>query len=359
MSASRLLCPVCGTVQGEAGCPHGAAAAKAATPPAGTPPAGAPPAAGAPAGGVPAGGAASPGIFVGADVVPRGDFKLSALGFERSGKTTFFGMLYFLLTTGRLPGYRFAWSDSLRELEQIRAQLHRPPGAGGPAFPPRTDTDKTVFLHLGLRRWEDQRWVDLYFPELSGEDVGRVCFDDAFPAHLRFLRDFDGYLLFVDATSTSALDTGRHLLLVQKLIELKGKGERLEEPVAVLLTKWDLVAEGRDGEPARSPEEFFRAKFGGLHDAWMGQLREMRVFGVSAVGRVRTLLGHDGLPIQRDGAVLHVPDPERVAGDDPADPPAFVYRPFNLSRPVLWLLDAIAARAARAGAASAPGGGRP
>jgi hypothetical protein len=374
-SSAKLICPVCGTHYGEAGCPHSPAGStppgglRAVTPPAAPPtPSGfirtaaapaaptAPPPTQAVGASSTAPGAAqarapgAQGVYVGAEVVPEGDYKISALGFERSGKTTFLGMLYFLVTTGRLPGYRFAWSDSLRDLEQIRAQLHRPLGQGGPTFPPRTDTDKTVFMHLGLRRWDDARYFDLYFPEFSGEDVARIWTDGQFPKNLNFLQYFDGYLVFVDATSTSAMDVGRYLRLISGLLELKGT-LRLAEPVAILLSKWDLVA-GEDG--ATTPEEFFRERFGGLHDALKGQLEEFRVFAVSSVGKVRTLLGHDGLPIKRDGAVMHVPAPERTAGEAEEDEPVFSYHPLNLSRPVLWLLDQLAAREK---AASAPAGG--
>lgn len=354
---AKLICPICGTHYGEAGCPH---SPLASTPPGGIRPLGAagtvgpapaltPPPAPAVAGPAPTGGTAEAsaprpqGVYVGAQVVPQGDFKISALGFERSGKTTYLGMLYFLVTTGRLPGYRFAWSDSLRDLEQIRAQLHRPLAQGGPTFPPRTDTDKTLFMHLGLRRWDDDRYVDLYFPEFSGEDVARIWTDGQFPKNLRFLEYFDGYLVFIDATATSAMDLGKYLRLLSGLLELKGT-MRLKEPVAVLLSKWDLVAGDDD---AATPEEFFRERFGGLHDAMKGQLEEFRVFAVSSVGKVRTLLGHDGLPIKRDGAVMHVPAPERVVVDDSQEP-MFCYKPLNLSRPVLWLLDHLAAASAEA-----------
>ncbi|MEZ6188524.1 MAG: hypothetical protein R3F62_26425 [Planctomycetota bacterium] len=277
------------------------------------------------------------GIWVGADVVPEGSFRISSLGYGRSGKTTYLGMLYFLLTQGRFPGYRFAWSDSLRELETIRAQLFRAPQQGGPAFPPRTDVDKTVFLHLGLRRWADQRYCDVYFPEFSGEDVARVWSEGSYPPNLQFLREFNGYMVFVDCSATSALDTGRYLSLISGLLELKG-GLRLEAPVAVLLSKWDLV-EGQ----GLSPEEFFRRRFGGLYEAWRGQCKALEVFGVSSVGSVRELTGHDGLPLKKDGEVLRVPAPEREAL--PENEACFHYRPRNVSRPLLWLLDQLGGRA--------------
>ncbi|MCA8920706.1 MAG: hypothetical protein KDD82_02790 [Planctomycetes bacterium] len=280
---------------------------------------------------------ADAGIWVGADVVPEGAFRISSLGYGRSGKTTYLGMLYFLLTQGRFPGYRFAWSDSLRELETIRAQLFRSPQQGGPAFPPRTDVDKTLFLHLGLRRWADARYCDVYFPEFSGEDVARVWSEGSYPKNLQFLKDFNGYMVFVDCSATSALDTGRYLSLIAGLLELKG-GLRLEEPVAVLLSKWDLVA-----DQGLSPEEFFKRRFGGLYEAWRGQCKALEVFGVSAVGDVRELTGHDGLPLKRDGEVLRVPAPAREVLPD--DETCFHYRPRNVSRPLLWLLDQLGGQA--------------
>lgn len=310
--------------------------------PGGPPPAPPPPPPPAPSGffRLRGGEAAEQGIYIGAAVEPEGDFRITSLGYERSGKTTYLGMLYFLLTAGRLPGYRFAWSDSLRELETIRAQLHRPIEQGGPTFPPRTDTDRTLFLHLGLRRWDDDGYIDLYFPEFSGEDVGRIWTDGQFPPNLRFLEAFNGYLLFLDATRSSALEAGRVLRMVSGLLELKG-GLRLREPVAIVLSKWDMVADEAEG---LLPEEFFQRRWGGLHDALVGQLERFRIFAVSAVGQVRTLRGHDGLPLQRDGSVVHVPAPEKVDTDDEREP-LFVYRPLNLSRPLLWLLDELSREA--------------
>jgi hypothetical protein len=334
---AKMICPTCGTLYGVGGCPH--------TPSGGSSPPGSikvpvvTPAGGTRTVAAATPKAASPGLYVGAQVVPQGDFKISSLGFERSGKTTYIGMLYFLVTTGRLPGYRFAWSDSLRDLEAIRAQLHRPATQGGPTFPPRTETEKTLFMHLGLRRWDDDRFVDLYFPEFSGEDVARIAQDGAFPKNLHFLEYFDGYLIFIDATATSPMDIMRYSSLVTGLCELK-KQRRLSEPVAVLLSKWDLVV-GQDD--VVTPEEFFRDRFGGLYESFRGQLEEFRVFPVSSVGKVRTLQGHDGLPIKKDGAVMHVPAPERVVVAEDQEP-LFTYKPLNLSRPLLWLLDQLAGR---------------
>ncbi len=239
---AKLICPLCGTHYGEAGCPH---SPLGSTPPGGIRPLGAPSTLGAmntlgptptiaptvaptsrpPSGRLQTAPATPPaearpakpqGVYVGAQVVPQGDFKISALGFERSGKTTYLGMLYFLIATGRLPGYRFAWSDSLRDLETIRAQLHRPITQGGPTFPPRTDTGKTLFMHLGLRRWDDDRYVELYFPEFSGEDVARIWTDGQFPKNLRFLEYFDGYLVFIDATATLEIDERTVRVLFQQ-----------------------------------------------------------------------------------------------------------------------------------------------
>lgn len=342
MPATAFICPTCGTHFGSGGCTHAPPPLGGSPPPPPPPP---PPAAPGPS--VLLTGAVTnapptataprdQGLYVGAQVVPEGPFRIATLGFGRSGKTTYLGMLYFLLAAGRLPGYRFAWSDSLRDLEGIRAQLLRPPAQGGPTFPPRTDTQRTTFLHLGLRRWGDERYVDTYFPELSGEDVARIWSDGRFPENLHFLREFNGYLVCLDCTATGPMDVGRHLSLLSGLIELKGGGPRLEAPVAVLLTKWDLL-QAREDAPA-SAEEWFKRRLGGLWQAWSGQLRRFRVFGVSAVGSVRTLTGHDGLPITRDGEPVLVPAPERVAGA-PGEEASFHYKPLNLSRPLLWLLD--------------------
>jgi hypothetical protein len=269
------------------------------------------------------------GIDVRGKVVPEGDFRITALGYEGCGKTTYIGMLYFLLVCGKLPGYRFAWSDSLRDLEEIRAQLHRPLEQGGPAFPPRTSRDKTIFLHLGLRRWEDDRYVDVYFPEFSGEDVGQVWTTGQFPENLAFMADMKGYIVFLDATALGMANIGKTQLLFESLLSLK-KTKLLEDPVAVVISKWDTVGD------SVSPDQFVKDRLGGLAEWFEGHLAHYRMFGVSAVGAVRHLAGRDGRPVKGpSGEPLTVPAPEPAAE---TDGPMFRYRPKNVSRPLVWLL---------------------
>jgi hypothetical protein len=246
-------------------------------------------------------------------------------------------MLYFLLACGHFPGYRFAWSDSLRELESIRAALYRSSEHGGPTFPPRTSRERTQFLHLGLRRWEDDRYVDVYFPEFSGEDVAQVWTTGQFAPSLSFLADMNAFMVFLDATAVSMTDLGRAQVLFSSLLELK-KTKWLEDPVAIVLAKWDVIGD------ARTPEEFVREKLAGLHQMWEGTLARFRLFGVSSVGDVRKVLGRDGRPVKGpSGEELTVPAPERGSEDDETGP-IFRYRPRNVSRPLVWLLSELMAR---------------
>jgi hypothetical protein len=315
-----FLCPQCGLPQGDARCPHRSAV------PAPT---------GAPA-------KVAPGsIDVSVKVVPEGDVTLTALGFEGCGKTTYVGMLYFLLACGKLPGYRFAWSDSLRELEQIRSQLHRPLDQGGPAFPPRTSREKTTFLHLGLRRLDDDRYVDVYFPEFSGEDVAQVWNTGQFaPNVVDFLGKMRAYVVFIDATTLGMSELGRTQLLFKSLLELK-KTNWLTDPVALVLSKWDSV------EEPLTPEEFVKARAGGLLEWCEGYLANFRLFGVSSVGKVRTVLGRDGRPVRKE----HSDEPVTVPSPEPGEEesgPLFRYRPKNVSRPLVWILDELLAKRAEA-----------
>ncbi len=279
---------------------------------------------------------AAEGIDVRGRVVPEGDFRITALGYEGCGKTTYVGMLYFLLACGKLPGYRFAWSDSLRDLEQIRSQLHRPLDQGGPAFPPRTSREKTTFLHLGLRRLEDDRYVDVYFPEFSGEDVAQVWNTGQFaPNVVDFLGKMRAYLVFIDATTLGMSELGRTQLLFKSLLELKGT-QWLTDPVALVLSKWDSVT-----DPV-TPEEFVKSRAGGLLEWCEGYLGKFRLFGVSSVGNVRTVLGRDGRPVRKEGSdePVTVPSPE-PGGEEGG--PLFRYRPKNVSRPLVWILDELMA----------------
>lgn len=339
-----FICPHCGLPQGDPRCPHqshrgsavpglgastlgpgrGLFASPGLAPPPGSP---APPAPAARA------DASPQPIDVGAKIVPEGDFKITSLGFEGCGKTTYIGMLYFLLACGHFPGYRFAWSDSLRELETIRSALYRPGDQGGPTFPPRTSREKTLFLHLGLRRWEDDRYVDVYFPEFSGEDVAQVWTTGQFAPSLSFLADMNAYMVFLDATAVGMTDLGRAQVLFQSLLGLK-KTKWLTDPVAIVLAKWDAVAGPSD---AITPEEFVREKLAGLSEMWEGTLARYRLFGVSSVGDVRKVLGRDGRPVKgASGEELAVPAPER--GEEDGTGAIFRYRPRNVSRPLVWLL---------------------
>ena len=331
MTDPGFLCPQCGLPQGDPRCMHRSLGPNRSvrTPASGSP---LPPLPTAPPPPPPPRGREE-GIDVGARIVPEGDFRITALGYEGCGKTTFLGMLYFLLVCGKLPGYRFAWSDSLRELEEIRAQLHRPLAQGGPAFPPRTSRDKTIFLHLGLRRWDDDKYVDVYFPEFSGEDVGQVWTTGKLPENLSFMGSMRGYLVFLDATALGMANLGKVQLLFESLLALK-KTKQLEDPVAIVLSKWDTVGD------MVSPDQFVKERLGGLSEWFEGHFAHYRTFGVSAVGAVRTVTGRDGRPVKGpSGEPLCVPAPEPSSEQDG---PLFRYRPKNVSRPLVWLLSELA-----------------
>jgi hypothetical protein len=233
-------------------------------------------------------------------VEPEGEIRLSALGLEGSGRTTYAGMLYSLLRAGGFPDLAFAWSDSLREFEAIHASLHRPLERGGPSFPPRAS--RATALHLAVRRRVDDRSVDLTFPDLRGD-----------PGSAASLPETQGHLVFVDATSVGMAAIGGAHALFQALLD-RERTKWLEKPVAVVLSKWDAIGAGV------SPDAFVRTKLGGLREFWEGHLAHYRVFGVSAVGSARS-----------------VPAPEPCE-----EAPGLRYRPRNLTRPIAWLLEELA-----------------
>ncbi len=240
----------------------------------------------------------------------QADFKLAILGAEGCGKTTYAGMLYLLLAHGKLASLRFAGSESVRQLEEVHSHLTRPHAEGGPLFPPRASRS----LHLGLRRSQDDRTVDLFFPELPGEvwTAGRL------PESLAYLGDMSGYVVFLDATSLGMAALGKAQLLFESLLSLK-KTTNLEQPVAIVLSKWDAIGK------SLSPDTFVKERLGGLAEWFEGHFAHYRTFGVSAVGAVA-----NGAP---------APEP-RDEG------PLRLYRPRNVSEPLTWLLSEL-------------GGGRP
>jgi hypothetical protein len=232
----------------------------------------------------------------------QADNKLAVLGAEGCGKATYAGMLYLLLAHGRLANLRFAGSESLRQLEEINSHLTRPHDKGGPSFPPHARS-----LHLGLRRTDD-RTVDLFFP-----DTGDIWTTGKLPENLGYLADMNGYVVFLDATSLGMAALGKAQLLFESLLSLK-KTTCLDEPVAVVLSKWDALGK------SVSPDAFVRERLGGLAEWFEGHFAHYRTFGVSSVGAVT-----NGAP---------APEP-RDEG------PLYLYRPRNVSEPLHWLLSEV------------------
>jgi hypothetical protein len=163
--------------------------------------------------------------------------------------------------------------------------------------------------------------------------VGQVWTRGKFPENLAFMSDMKGYIVFLDATSLGMASLGKVQLLFESLLALK-KTKVLEDPVAIVISKWDTIGD------AVSPDQFVRDRLGGLAEWFEGHLAHYRTFGVSSVGGVRHVQGRDGRPVKGpSGEPLTVPAPE--PSDEPQGP-LFRYRPKNVSRPLVWLLSELA-----------------
>jgi hypothetical protein len=95
------------------------------------------------------------------------------VGLAGAGKTAALVSAYLLLSKGSLEGFSFADSDTLRAFEEI-ARASRTWQKGSP--PEQITVHTTLsndreagFLHLRLRRDEDDRIFDMLLPDLPGE----------------------------------------------------------------------------------------------------------------------------------------------------------------------------------------------
>lgn len=167
---------------------------------------------------------------------------LGTVGHSDSGKTSFLGVLFTLLTNGHnLDDFRFSGSETFLQWEFLMRKLKFEKGKV--AFPPPTPSggDYYSFLHLALRN-QKKHLKDILFADLSGEVFTQWAVDKNDPAveNVRWLdENADGFLFFVNAQNIAE----RRMAAVYDILDM---AERLKEslrgrPVIAVWSKADHI----------------------------------------------------------------------------------------------------------------------
>ena len=164
------------------------------------------------------------------------------LGEQASGKTTLAVELYERQRRG-VPGVRFAGSWTLLALEQLAE--HRRITGGTPP-PPRDDLDPEhrEVLHLALSTGDTP--LHLLIADLPGEVFRRLADSQISADSIEWFARADKLVLLVDgAWLRDGAQRSHAVTRVRQLIERLDRGGFLgpDKRLALLVTKWDLVAD--------------------------------------------------------------------------------------------------------------------
>ena len=209
--------------------------------------------------------------------------KIGILGFTGCGKTTLLGALLLALTRGaESSAFAFHGLQGERTYQDLAAYADNLEKG---AWPPRTSVDQVAEYTILLRHRTAGSIVSLRLPELPGELLAEVWRTDHIPRALAFLKDYDAYLLLVDA---SAGDLSRtvasyvHLLQAIKRAKGLGRDERApQHPLGIVFTKWDSLA---PEEREMAPDELAARATPLLMDFAHSNFPNHRAFAVSSVG---------------------------------------------------------------------------
>lgn len=173
---------------------------------------------------------------------------LGAIGEANSGKTTFLGLLYLLLSNGQfLENWSFSNSYTILGWEYIANYLRYQSGNKS-EFPPHTsrfDGRDVGLLHLGL--FNRAFLHDIMFTDVPGEwfKYWAENINDSGTGNAPWIhKNSRGFLLFIDCEGL-VKESGKYRLKTRKLInrlsnDLNGR------PVAILWSKADFYDKIRD-----------------------------------------------------------------------------------------------------------------
>ena len=206
-----------------------------------------------------------------------GPKRVALFGHRAVGKTTLLAMFYREASTGRVPGVRLAASDAAGAayLGERIAQLE----AGEAPAGTLAETELRLRLYHGPGR------LDLVVRDYQGEHVALGAQDEAIH---RFFADCDAVLLCLDPEgSADPAETRRRQQEVEALLERyieRSADATADRPVALLVTKYDLVLE-RGGPQPEGVATLVERRYGMTAHALAVHAPRSAIFAVSSFGR--------------------------------------------------------------------------
>ncbi len=206
-----------------------------------------------------------------------GPKRVALFGHRAVGKTTLLAMFYREASTGRVPGVRLAASDAAGAayLGERIAQLE----AGEAPAGTLSETELNLRLYHGPGR------LDLIVKDYQGEHVALGSQDEGIH---RFFADCDAVFLCLDPEgSTEAAEARRRQQEVEALLERyieRSDDATADRPVALLVTKYDLVLE-RGGLPPGEVARLVEQRYGMTAHALAVHAPRSAIFAVSSFGR--------------------------------------------------------------------------
>jgi hypothetical protein len=244
---------------------------------------------------------------------------IALFGPRACGKTVYLGALYGSSANGGLQGaeYHVASDDDPDDPTHVYlARAYRDLAAG--SWPPGTAFDELKRMSLSFTT--DSEAYRVILPDVGGELTTRVRDSREYDLAARELKekilreyqDYHGFLVFAPVGPEPRLDSIGYKwevdALVQALKERTQDGGLISRPVAVVLSKWDLLGPICPEDADTAAAAYFSKAYPELSAGLTATCRNLRVFPISSTGRLI-----DGKP------------PVPLA-------------PYNLGAPLTWLL---------------------
>jgi hypothetical protein len=217
---------------------------------------------------------------------------VTILGDSNTGKTVFLGFLLDML------------SQRTREFEALPRSAHSVnlsqsviSHMAWRTFPPKTPIEANQWnwaYYEILRRGRKPKQIDLVTPDLPGEAIAaEVASPSTFRIVNELLTQASGLLLLADAASAAHGSAQPDFFAVKMLSYIDGcldrkRGQRIQTPIAVVLTKADYVPECFD-----DPRQFARANLSRLWNIAERRCERIEFFASSVVGSLGFATGSE------------------------------------------------------------------